>query len=249
MKGTAWRTALQIYLPLLLFVLVSVLSGLHWLAGADAAVERFVQPLWLPVFAAFWLVIGTLGSAEISALLLLVLLAIVWKRDPRLCVWLAGIFVAGNLIELVFKHSMNHPGPPHLHTLPPIYLPDSYILRRAVPSVVRNSYPSGHMFRSLVVLATLVLAFPRRNVLGAAILAALVVAWILVICRVHWPSDVAGGFLLAWALLSFVTSTARPRGSRRRFCLEPWHRILCRREFHSVVRGVAVTCGTLTDEA
>src|SRR5205823_4137752 len=129
------RVLPRLLLPLLVFIAVTVLAGVHKLDGFDLASEHMIQPLWSQVFAGVWFVVGTLGSAEISALLLLPVLCFLWRRDRTLALWLIGVFFAGNIIEVGVKHFMSHNGPPHFHNLPRIYLPDTYLLRRTLPTV------------------------------------------------------------------------------------------------------------------
>ena len=74
------------------------------------------------------------------------------------------------------------------------------------------SFPSGHSFNSAVVFIAIALAFVtmstrqsvRLTIIGAAVLLSLVVAWSRVWLGVHFPSDVAAGWLggAGWAFLA-----------------------------------------------
>lgn len=74
------------------------------------------------------------------------------------------------------------------------------------------SFPSGHAFNSAVVYIAIALAFAtlsaresvRLTIIGTAILLSLVVAWSRVWLGVHFPSDVAAGWLggAGWAFLA-----------------------------------------------
>jgi undecaprenyl-diphosphatase len=74
------------------------------------------------------------------------------------------------------------------------------------------SFPSGHAFNSAVVYIAIALAFAtlsaresvRLTVIGTAIVLSLVVAWSRVWLGVHFPSDVAAGWLggAGWAFLA-----------------------------------------------
>jgi len=74
------------------------------------------------------------------------------------------------------------------------------------------SFPSGHSFNSAVVFIAVALAFAtmssrqsvRITVIGSAILLSLAVAWSRVWLGVHFPSDVAAGWLggAGWAFLA-----------------------------------------------
>ena len=74
------------------------------------------------------------------------------------------------------------------------------------------SFPSGHAFNSAVVYIAIALAFAtlsarqsvRLAVIGTAIVLSLVIAWSRVWLGVHFPSDVAAGWLggAGWAFLA-----------------------------------------------
>lgn len=74
------------------------------------------------------------------------------------------------------------------------------------------SFPSGHAFNSAVVYIAIALAFAtlsaresvRLTIIGVAIALSLVVAWTRVWLGVHFPSDVAAGWLggAGWAFLA-----------------------------------------------
>jgi undecaprenyl-diphosphatase len=74
------------------------------------------------------------------------------------------------------------------------------------------SFPSGHAFNSAVVYIAIALAFAtlsaresvRLTIIGTAIFISLIVAWSRVWLGVHFPSDVAAGWLggAGWAFLA-----------------------------------------------
>ncbi|MEO6387586.1 MAG: phosphatase PAP2 family protein [Croceibacterium sp.] len=74
------------------------------------------------------------------------------------------------------------------------------------------SFPSGHAFNSAVVYIAIALAFAtmsaresvRYTIIGIAVALSLVVAWTRVWLGVHFPSDVAAGWLggAGWAFLA-----------------------------------------------
>ena len=172
LRRKLWR----VFVPGLLFLAVTVLAGLHTLDSLDIAIGQVIQKLWVTPFAGAWFIIGTVGSAEMTPLSLIPLLFVFWRSDRSLGLWFVAIFVAGNLIELLLKHFLSHAAPFQSHNLPQIFLPDYYVLRHVDQAITANSYPSGHMIRTLLVVAALVIAFPDRWVLALSGVVSLFVA-------------------------------------------------------------------------
>lgn len=93
------------------------------------------------------------------------------------------------------------------------------LVGRARPEIVPHlteaggaSFPSGHSFNAAVVYLAIALAFAtlsarrpvRLTIVGTAIVLSLVIAWSRVWLGVHFPSDVAAGWLggAGWAFLA-----------------------------------------------
>jgi len=123
--------------------------------------------------------------------------ALLFLRLRREAVLLALTVAGGWLVEFAVKTLVGRPRPeivPHL------------------TEAGGASFPSGHSFNSAVVYIAIALAFAtlsarqsvRLTVIGAAILASLAVAWSRVWLGVHFPSDVAAGWLggAGWAFLA-----------------------------------------------
>lgn len=94
-----------------------------------------------------------------------------------------------------------------------------WLVGRARPDLVPqlteahgHSFPSGHSFSSAMIYVGMALAFAalsnresvRYTVVGAAMLLSLMIAWSRVMLGVHFPSDVAAGWLggTGWAFLA-----------------------------------------------
>jgi membrane-associated phospholipid phosphatase len=73
---------------------------------------------------------------------------------------------------------------------------------------LRGSYPSGHTIRSVIVAALVVTMWPRGRLLAIAWV--LYVTCLLEIGGLHVPTDIAGGFLAAGALVCAAISYGRP---------------------------------------
>ena len=123
--------------------------------------------------------------------------ALLFLRLRREAVLLALTVGGAWPVEAAIKHWLGRPRPeivPHL------------------TEAGGASFPSGHAFNSAVVYLAIALAFAtlsaresvRLTVIGAAIGLSLVVAWSRVWLGVHFPSDVAAGWLggAGWAFLA-----------------------------------------------
>jgi membrane-associated phospholipid phosphatase len=208
-------------LPILLFVLITFLVAAGAFHRLDSWTAALAQTVWSTPIAVSWAVLYVAGSALVSALLLMVVLAFLQLRDSRLAVGLLLAFLVGNAIELALKHSLAQLSPPLVQGIIPVPLPEdafrTFVLARlgmldAARGDTVYSYPSGHMLRSLLVLVAVAAAWPRPSVRWVTIVASFAAAFILVGARVHWLSDVLGGALLAWALASAAIYWALDRG-------------------------------------
>lgn len=146
------------------------------------------------------LVLGVtmLGSVLIRNLFALAAVAALLSlRLRREAVLLALTVASGWLVNSALKALVGRPRP------------------QIVPHLIEaggNSFPSGHSFNSAVVYIAMALAFAalspraavRRSVIGAAVVVSLAIAWSRVWLGVHWPTDVAAGWLggAGWAFLA-----------------------------------------------
>lgn len=186
------------------FLALALLVGMGATRGTDVAVTRAFQsiasyPLDFAVNAHTYL--GLLQVTLVTA----VVLAIISRSLHGGTAWLGPLFIlATGGIELVFKYTVAHPGPP-----------DEFIRALSTVSVPIKppyAFPSGHMAR--ITLLTIVLAslFPSRVifVLGGAVIALSVFARVYI--GDHWISDSLGGATLgasvAFAAVAWMRATA-----------------------------------------
>jgi membrane-associated phospholipid phosphatase len=167
------------------FTLLAVLVG----AGATERVDRLVSHLAgaiaTPPLDIAASVITLLGQAEVTGPVALVLAFIWWRRRG----WrglVPLLLFAGVALEVVMKHVVPHPSPPHELSRNLQLLP---FLKSASPS----SFPSGHVLRATFLSA---LMLSRWAFWMVVVLMAVTRAYL----NEHWASDVAGGFLLGLAL-------------------------------------------------
>jgi membrane-associated phospholipid phosphatase len=140
------------------------------------------------------------AGAAVSSLLAAIGCAVLWYQGRRslAALWL-GAFLAMNVAEAAAKLAV---------TRPPIYIFSHGVLTTAG---FHHSFPSGHVARSMLVGAIALAAWPR--------LWPLVGIWVGVVASsteldgTHTPSDIAGGFLVAAAVICAVSAAQRARRS------------------------------------
>jgi undecaprenyl-diphosphatase len=147
-----------------------------------------------------------LGSPFILGLIALAALGFLYfEGQKRVALLTVAALSGGAMVSLLLKQFFQRPRPeivPHLR------------------EVVSTSFPSGHAMGAAVVYLTLavmfVKAFRSRRAkafcLGLGIFLALIVGASRVYVGVHYPTDVAGGWLAgtAWALATWAVSQFLP---------------------------------------
>jgi undecaprenyl-diphosphatase len=131
------------------------------------------------------------------ALIAVAVVALWWRRERPLAVWVAATSVLGTVVQQGLKSALGRERP---------QWPDP------VDSAHYASFPSGHAMTATV-SCCLLLWLLRRHGAGPRLWrTALVVACVSVVgvgvtrlyLGVHWPSDVLGGWLLGAALVGFA---------------------------------------------
>jgi len=147
-----------------------------------------------------------LGSPFILGLIAVAALGFLYfEGQKRVALFAVGALSGGALTSVLLKQLFQRPRPeivPHLR------------------EVVSTSFPSGHAMGAAIVFLTLsvifVKAFRSRRAkafcLGLGIFLALIVGASRVYVGVHYPTDVAGGWLAgtAWALATWAVSQFLP---------------------------------------
>ena len=142
--------------------------------------------------------VTSLGGVVLRNLIAIgAVVALLFLRLRREAVLLALTVVLGWLVEWGIKLAVGRPRPeivPHL------------------TDAGGASFPSGHSFNSAVVFIAIALAFAtmstrqsvRITIIGSAVLLSLLVSWSRVWLGVHFPSDVAAGWIggAGWAFLA-----------------------------------------------
>ncbi len=196
--------AVLILLSALMALSVAVAAG--WMGSLDAAVANAMVVVRSPFLTDVASSFTALGS-EPAVTVLVVIAALYCLAAGRARLVLALLWIPLTfLLSTLVKVLVHRPRP--VEAL--IVVPASY------------AFPSGHaaaasaLFLTLALLATGVerRAGPRRLLIGAALLLALLVAWSRVYLGVHYFSDVVGGLLLGSAGAVAATAVVRRSDSR-----------------------------------
>ena len=164
------------------------------------------QPSLHPVFQAI---------AELATILMFGLLIFLWQGGFGSDALVVLVFFAAEAFELFYKHNLHQPGPPRS-----IEQADGPSLSELLQgSLGGNSFPSGHMMRTVIVFGLLAFVVRRLSpsplvrslAMPAAIVIIVVMAFDRLYLDVHWESDVIGGLILgAIALLAGTVWLDRP---------------------------------------
>ncbi len=183
------------------FVAMSVVVGLGGANATDVTVASAFNRDWNPTLGVVAKAFAVLGGIEITSLIVLGIAIYLWRHDFRTEAWFVLAFGAVEVLETLYKKLVIHPAPgPSLDhgDGPSITL----LFEKNLPM---NSFPSGHMVRTVFAYGMLAfvlrrLARPGSRWRAAALPAAAIIILLMALDRlyleVHWESDVIGGILL-----------------------------------------------------
>ncbi|WP_420031993.1 phosphatase PAP2 family protein [Streptomyces sp. cg28] len=210
------RTA-PLLLTLLPFALLLALVAAHWnpLMDLDADISRSLhrEAVAEPDLTHANRVLSdwVWDPWTMRALIAVVVVVLAWRlRDAVLAGWIAATCLLGTLLQQALKALVGRPRP---------VWPDP------VDSAHYAAFPSGHAMTATVVCGLLLWLLRRHGAGRALWRTVLVVSLVSVVgvgltrlwLGVHWPSDVAGGWLLgAFTVLLSTTAYERWRAAGRR---------------------------------
>ena len=198
------------------WVALTLMVGAGWFGALDQQVLLAMSGAWSEPLHPLFQAIAELGGPEVTSMLMLGLFIFLWRGGYGADAWAVLAFGAAVGLEVFYKVTIYHPGPPRS------------VAHRDGPSVTDlltgssnlNSFPSGHMIRTVVAYGLIAFVVrrlaPWRLARDLAIPIAIVLIVVMAFDRLyldaHWESDVIGGLLLgAIALLSATVWLDRPR--------------------------------------
>jgi membrane-associated phospholipid phosphatase len=202
------------------FMALTVVISLGWLNTPDHDVQQLMAGAWRESLHPLFRGIAELGGLELTTLLMIGLVVFLIRRGFPSDAWVFAAFVVAQAFEVFYKFELYHPSPSAA-----IAHADGPSVTDAFSGVTgaHNSFPSGHMVRTVLVygLFAFVLRrlapwpWARALALPAAVVIIVLVAFDRLYLSVHWESDVIGGILLG--ALGMVAATVwldRPRDAQ-----------------------------------
>jgi undecaprenyl-diphosphatase len=182
----------------------------------DKQVLQGMSSLWSESLHPLFQAIAVLGSLELTSLLMLALAIFLVRRGFGADAWVVLVFVAAQVLEVLYKANLHHLGPPR--TVAHADGPSVTELVSGTGPLV-NSFPSGHMVRAVIAYGLIAFVVQRLAPWPLARTLAVPIATVLLVLLafdrlyldVHWESDVLGGLLLgAIGLLAGTIWLDRP---------------------------------------
>lgn len=172
---------------------------MEWLRSIDVAVLLFIQEHfrveWLN---GFWKMVSFLGNKGWFWILLVLVLIMIKRTRTAGMTALYSLALCSFVTNIIIK--------PFVARMRPF---DTF--QAVVPLIAEPldySFPSGHTTAAFACAMVLYRMLPGKYGAAAMALAALI-AYSRLYLGVHYPSDVIGGFLMAWAGSAAVLSRSR----------------------------------------
>jgi len=181
---------------------IAMTAGLF--SALDLQTAQSMHSAWQPGLHFVFQVIAELGGVELTTILMVGLFFFLIRNGFGSDAWVVLVFIAGNVLELIYKYTLYHPGPPRSLTQT-----DGPSITHVVVTGAFNSFPSGHVIRAVVAWG--LLAFVVQRLAPSALVRALavpvaigvivLVSFDRIYLDVHWETDVIGGLILGAILL------------------------------------------------
>jgi len=175
----------------------------------DHQVLDAMESIWEPALRLPMQAVALVGGIELTTLVALGLAGYLWRTGFRADAAALLVLPAAVVLELAYKNLLFHP-----HVPPSLSKGDAPSLSELFePVSAGNSYPSGHMLRTVIVYGLVAFVVyrlsGRRWLRLAAVLGALILVVLMAFDRLylelHWESDVIGALLLGTVCLLAAT--------------------------------------------
>ena len=196
---------------------IAITAGVF--ASIDMQVAVAMHDAWRPSLHVLFQLIAELGSVELTTILMLGLSVYLWRSGFGSDALVFVVFIAAGAFEIFYKFNLHHPRPPHS-----LAEADGPSISQVLSgSSAQNSFPSGHMLRTVIVYGLIAFVIhrlsPSRRVRNLAVIGAIAVIVLVAVDRlyldVHWESDVIGGLILgSIGLLAGTVWLDRPRNAQ-----------------------------------
>ncbi len=167
----------------------------------DKQVLQGMASIWSEPLHPLFQAIAELGGLEATTILMVGLAIFLIRGGFGADAWVVLVFVAAQVLEVLYKANLHHLGPPRT-----VSHADGPSLTELVSSSgpLANSFPSGHMVRSVIAYGLIAFVvqrlapWPLARSLAIPVATAIIllVAFDRLYLDVHWESDVVGGVLL-----------------------------------------------------
>jgi membrane-associated phospholipid phosphatase len=198
------------------YVAMTVAMTAGMFASLDHQVAEAMRSIWQEQLHGLFQLIAELGGLELTTILMIGLFIYLWRGGFGADALVVGAFFGAVALEVLYKRLLYHPGPSHALS----HSDGPSLTNLLEGNVVTNSFPSGHMLRTVVAYGLLAFVVRRLarspRITSLAVPVAIVIIVLMAIDRiyldVHWESDVIGGLLLGGiALLAATVWLDRPR--------------------------------------
>lgn len=202
------------------FIALTIAISAGVFTALDLQVAQAMHDAWVPSLHVLFQGIAELGSVEVTFILMAGLTFYLWRAGFGTDALVFLVLLAAQAFEIFYKFNLHHLRPPR--SLAEADGPS--ISQLLSGSSAANSFPSGHMLRTVIVYGLIAFVIHRLStsarIRAAAIVGAIAIILLVAFDRlyldVHWESDVIGGLLLgAIALLAGTVWLDRPRRPRR----------------------------------
>ncbi|HEX2646228.1 MAG TPA: phosphatase PAP2 family protein, partial [Candidatus Dormibacteraeota bacterium] len=130
-------------------------------ASLDVQVAQAMHTAWRPSLHIVFQVIAELGGVELTGIVMAGLALFVWRSGFGSDAFVFLALIGADAFELFYKLNLHHPGPPA--TLAQDDGPSISQLFSGGVAGAGNSFPSGHMMRTVIVYGLLAFVIRRLS--------------------------------------------------------------------------------------